>query len=386
MKTPLKILMMLHMPWNRNLGGSRVQIELADELIKMGHQVEKFAFEDAFPHFKGTAWETITRPAFATKANKFVQNYGHHFDIIDAHQGNLTLPKEKLKFKGLWVSRSVGLHELYYQFERSTVRHFSPSRLKVRLWNQLLRWRNYREVINCRKSFQYCDLINLPNATELDYLQDFAEKTVVFPFGLSQQRREALKAAIQPVSLRLSHPKVAFIGTWGYRKGSHDWGKIIREIRAEIPSVQFVFLGTGLSEEKVLQDLEMSPVSWLNVIPQYDSELLPKLLSDCTVGAFPSYLEGFGFAVLEKLAAGLPTVAYNVAGPKDILASLEKTSLVPVGDWQQFSQKIISIVQGDRGNYQELQEQGLELMEQFAWEKIAQDMLYLYQCRLEAMG
>lgn len=378
--------MMLHMPWNRNLGGSRVQIELADELMKLGHQVEKFAFEDAFPQFKGTAWETITRPDFAVKANKFIQSYGHHFDIIDAHQGNLTLPKEKLNFQGLWISRSVGLHELYFQFECAAARRFPPSRFKVRLWNQLLRWRNYREVMNCHKSFQYCDIINLPNATELDYLETFAEKTVVFPFGLSQERREVLKAAIQPVSLRLSHPKVAFIGTWGYRKGSQDWGGIIREIRAQIPSVEFVFLGTGLSEEKVLQDLEMSRVSWLKVIPQYESEQLPKLLGDCTVGAFPSYLEGFGFAVLEKLAAGLPTVAYNVAGPKDILASLQETSLVPVGDGQQFSQKIIEILQYDEGSYQELQRQGWELMEQFAWEKIARDMLYVYQCRLEAMG
>lgn len=42
-KQPLKILMMLHMPWERNLGGSRVQLELAEEFIKLGHEVEKAA-------------------------------------------------------------------------------------------------------------------------------------------------------------------------------------------------------------------------------------------------------------------------------------------------------------------------------------------------------
>jgi hypothetical protein len=49
MEYPLQILMILHMPWNRNLGGSHVQLELAEEFRKLGHKVEKFDLYDAFP-------------------------------------------------------------------------------------------------------------------------------------------------------------------------------------------------------------------------------------------------------------------------------------------------------------------------------------------------
>jgi len=44
-----RILMVIHTPWTPNLGGPRVQLELADELRAMGHEVEKFSYEDAFP-------------------------------------------------------------------------------------------------------------------------------------------------------------------------------------------------------------------------------------------------------------------------------------------------------------------------------------------------
>ena len=39
---------------------------------------------------------------------------------------------------------------------------------------------------------------------------------------------------------------------------------------------------------------------------RYQPDALPQLLSDCTVAAFPSYVEGFGLAVVEQLAAGIP--------------------------------------------------------------------------------
>ena len=64
---------------------------------------------------------------------------------------------------------------------------------------------------------------------------------------------------------------------------------------------------------------------------------------DCTVGAFPSYVEGFGLAVLEQLAAGLPTVAYNLPGPRDILKSTLPDLLVPCGDAEKFAATLCQV-------------------------------------------
>jgi len=77
MNKPLSILTILHMPWDRNLGGSRVQLELADEFQKMGHEVEKFDYCDAFPQAASSPLQTLTRPSFSAKAKTFVQANAH---------------------------------------------------------------------------------------------------------------------------------------------------------------------------------------------------------------------------------------------------------------------------------------------------------------------
>ena len=59
----------------------------------------------------------------------------------------------------------------------------------------------------------------------------------------------------------------------------------------------------------------------LSCRPTFEEADLPSLLADCAVALFPSYVEGFGLAVLEQLAAGLPTIAYDVPGPRQILDS-----------------------------------------------------------------
>ena len=53
--------------------------------------------------------------------------------------------------------------------------------------------------------------------------------------------------------------------------------------------------------------------------PSFAPDELPRLLADCSVGVFPSYYEGFGFGVLEMLAAALPVLAYRVPGPPMML-------------------------------------------------------------------
>jgi hypothetical protein len=74
MDRPLNILMVLHMPWNRNLGGARVQLELAEEFQALGHNVEKFDYYDAFSSSPVHLFLfDLIRPPFAQKAKHFVK-------------------------------------------------------------------------------------------------------------------------------------------------------------------------------------------------------------------------------------------------------------------------------------------------------------------------
>lgn len=373
--------MILHMPWDRNLGGPRVQLELADEFRKMGHHVEKFDINDAFTNTQSSRWSQFTRPSFSSKAKEFVRANGDRFDIIDAHQGNLPFTKEELKFKGLLVARSVGLYAFCEEYFKLEQKKWPQTRKGNPIANTLRSWRQMRERPYYLRSLETCDLINVPNKDEVAYAQEhwgLGDKCAVFPFGLSEKRQQAFTQAIQSTSICLNNKQVVFIGYWMQRKGSRDWPEILHRTKAKIPEVKFKFLGTGLSAEEVCQDLNLPPSDWIEIIPKYDSDELPSLLSGSTVGAFPSYMEGFGFAVLEKIACGLPTVAYDIPGPREMLKHVDPALMAPVGDVNAFVEKLVSILTLESANYEKLSQQCLEVAKKFSWPKIAPEQIQLY--------
>jgi glycosyltransferase involved in cell wall biosynthesis len=383
---PLSILMVLHMPWTRNLGGSRVQLELAEEYEKMGHKVEKFDFYDAYPETKkvnGTSKiAELLRPRFCFQARKFVQANAHRFDVIDAHQGNLPFSKQDLNFHGLLVTRTVGIYAFYESFDRVEESWFYQDfKVKFLLWKWLQKLRNKSGSDDCLISFKTSDLALLVNQDELAYAKNelkLGNKCKYHPHGLKSSRQLVLAKSAAYPSTRLANKTVVFIGSWSFRKGARDWGAIISLTKCKIPGAKFLFLGTGADEETVLKNLNLPKSDWIKIIPHYEPDSLPDLLESGTVGAFPSYIEGFPFAILEKLAAGLPTVAYDVPGSRETLRLVDESLLVRAGDTEAFAQKLVSLLILKDDAYSKLSQCCIEAVCQFSWDKIAKETINLY--------
>jgi glycosyltransferase involved in cell wall biosynthesis len=126
----------------------------------------------------------------------------------------------------------------------------------------------------------------------------------------------------------------------------------------------------------------MPPCDWIEIVPEYQPYKLPKLLTDSTVGAFPSYAEGFGLGLLEQLAAGIPTVAYAAPGPHFILQGGLSDLLVPIGNVEQFSAALIQILSADLVSYRKLIERCREAAGRFLWLTIAKETARLYETHL----
>ncbi len=246
---PLRILMVLHMPWDRNLGGPRVQMELADEFRSVGHIVEKFDILDAFPNGRRNLTRVLTPRAFAVRAREYVRRKADRFDIVDGHHGNLPYSKRELDFQGLLVARTGGFFPFYRDFDRYAKRRW-PEKARGKLVARPLRWwEGFRVAPTYRRSLETADLVFLQNAEEYQYVNDvwgLGKKCVVLPCGLSDERAEALAAARR----RTRHVReVTFIGYWNLRKGSADWAAIVARIRAVLPATRFAFLGTAFTAE-----------------------------------------------------------------------------------------------------------------------------------------
>jgi len=397
----LRILMIIHTRWSRDLGAPRVQLELAEELRALGHEVEKFSYEDAFPQAAGPRRQAgrfsgrlraylASNRSFAARAAAHVRTHGHRFDVVEAHQTDLPWPKRQLGFSGLLVARSVGLIPAYREFERAAATRWPEPPSTRQVVRKLLTYPGERRRLrDVGRSFDAADLINVSNADDLATVagpMGFGAKVVLFPFGLSEERRASFLATRASITDRLAARTVAFIGTWNHRKGTRDWPQIVERVLARMPEARFRFLGTGFDREYVMRDFSTALRPALEIVPEYRSDELPGRLADATVGAFPGYLEGFGFAVLEKLAAGLPTVAYDAPGPRDMMRRLDLPATVAAGDVRGFAELLIEILSLSPERYAERSADSTRAAAQFSWRAIAEETAATYRAAWERLG
>lgn len=382
----LRILSVLNLDWNRHLGAARVYIELSEQWRAAGHVVEHYSFSEAFPARHRSAREFVLRRlAFPHRVAAFVRANAGRFDVIDSLIGSLSAPKLRLGFPGLLVARSVGSHRLYDQFER-TIRTRWPrnddgSLIGRLFYSGLNRW----SMRVSDAAIAHADLVNVPNSEEAAFLKGHSgidRPVLVQPYGLHSEHRRALLSQAAPAADRLHMKTISFVGMWAPRKGSRVWGEIIRRLHEKIPDARFSFLGTMVNTNDVLRDVGAEFADQIDVVSEFSPDQLPQLLSNGAVGAFPSYVEGFGLAVLEQLAAGIPTVAFDQGGPRDILRPAMPELLVPTGDVESFANTLARILQLELREYERLGRLSVETVQRYSWSKIADETVQQYRLAL----
>ena len=362
------------------MGAARVWFELSEQWKKAGHEIDKFCLSDAFPKpTRSRALSAWRRAIFPLRAARYVRRNGRKYDVIDCLIGTLPFSKKSLRFNGLLVGRSIGLYLAYEEFIQFSRRRWPDQprgKFVGRLFYTFTSWLVLRTE---DRALVYCDLFNVPNAEEKRPLEKRSTApTIVLPYGLNEAGRAALAGAARPVSERLAKKEICFLGMWGVRKGSRDWPEIVRGIADSIPSARFAFLGTMTDEQNVFRDLRLSSNESIRCLGSYDPKELPQLIGGSAVGLFPSYIEGFGISVLEQLACGIPTIAYDVPGPRHIFNGNGPEFLVPAGNVKAMVDRALEILRMDEADYTALSTRCRQIAAQFRWEQIAADTIQEY--------
>ena len=126
-----------------------------------------------------------------------------------------------------------------------------------------------------------------------------------------------------------------FAGRLSIEKGVDEIPEIIEKIKNSISDIKIIFIGSG-PEEKNLKD-KMPDAIFLGWISH---EELPKFYSAADLLLLPSKFDTFSCVVLEAMSCGLPVVAYNTKGPKDIIE--DNVNGLLANNTDEISQKIIS--------------------------------------------
>lgn len=325
----------------KELGAPKVLLELIEGLRDLGHHCDVIG-----PAHIG-AGSVLTHEGaedYRRRLRDYLLAHAAEYDVVDYDHEYLPYPRADFPASPLMVARSVLLVQFMETIRLPQAKGLRALAARLLKSRRRARHRDAR-IAAADATVLAADLVNVANAhdrRELIRRGVSSERIAVIPYGISASRRAAFDGL--SVASPAFPPKLAFVGTFDYRKGGPDMPAIVRTVRAAFPEATFKFLGTaGLFQtaEQVYAFFPPQDRRAIQVVPRFPAEQLPELLRDCHVGFFPSYWEGFGFGVLEMLAAALPVVAYDAPGPPEMLPP---EYLCPSGDAMGLGRLIVALL------------------------------------------
>lgn len=172
-----------------------------------------------------------------------------------------------------------------------------------------------------------------------------AERLRVIPNGVDLSRfekyagAEARQAAARELRSEFSLPQetrvVVAVGRLEEQKGYPDlidaWAQLRRNSRPDIADSVLIIAGEGRQRPSLEAQIRQLGVSEHVRLPGHREDV-PKFLAGADLLAFSSHYEGFGLALVEAMAAGLPVVATAVDSVPEVAGDCPAARLVPARD------------------------------------------------------
>lgn len=161
-------------------------------------------------------------------------------------------------------------------------------------------------------------------------------------------------------------PVVLYVGRVSLEKGVDELPEIYRKIQTQLKKVRLVIVGKGPALQQLLNEIpDAIHIEWVN------QEKLAQIYSAADLLLLPSRFDTFCNVVLEALSCGLPVIAYNNKGPKDIIENNRCGFLVE--SKQEMAEKAIAYLQSN--TQEQLKRAALQRTRNYDAENIISDLL-----------
>ncbi|MDB5179799.1 MAG: hypothetical protein JWN12_431 [Candidatus Saccharibacteria bacterium] len=172
---------------------------------------------------------------------------------------------------------------------------------------------------------------------------------------------------------------VAVLGRIAPVKGIFDMVKIWKKVHAELPDVRLAWIGGGgdtYKNQLTSMLIENSLTDSFSLTGFVDKDIAYSILKSAELFLCPDHENGWGLAVCEAMASGLPVVSYDL----DIFGSVYKKGFrtAPLYDTEGFANIIIELLKSE-GKRKQLASEATKQAEQFDHQQVITDLVgYLY--------
>src|SRR5690606_28896073 len=150
------------------------------------------------------------------------------------------------------------------------------------------------------------------------------------------------------------------------------------------PALRLVVVGEGRRRPRYERWVERMGISGVQFEGYVPNESLPAYYQHASVFCAPNTgNESFGMVLLEAMAAGCPVVASHIEGFNDVVSDGVDGLLVTPHDPRGLADAIDQVL-GDSALAARLVDAGRERAQEYAWERVVDRVLALYQSLLNA--
>lgn len=166
-----------------------------------------------------------------------------------------------------------------------------------------------------------------------------------------------------------------FLGRLSHSKGIFDLLEIWKKVCDEFPRARLAIIGGGSEETKNILSKKISNCGLkenIDLLGFLENKKAYPILKSGKVFLFPSHEEGWGIAVAEAMACGLPVVSWDLPVYKEIFD--DRTTQIKENDIDLFSNKILELLKNDAMR-KKVGEDGKEFIKKYSWDSVAKKEL-----------
>lgn len=162
-----------------------------------------------------------------------------------------------------------------------------------------------------------------------------------FDVSHKEEYAEEIKAKY---GIKEEEPVIGFVGRLGREKGCHELFRAFQQVKKEFPKAKLLFVGPIEKEETIEPEMLQYFRTCDDIIKTGRVSHVEKYTSAMDIFVLPSYREGFGMGVVEASAMQVPVVVTKYPGPSSAMEDGISGYSVPVGDVEQLTNIILSLL------------------------------------------
>ncbi|OGI16475.1 MAG: hypothetical protein A3J63_01335 [Candidatus Moranbacteria bacterium RIFCSPHIGHO2_02_FULL_40_12b] len=163
------------------------------------------------------------------------------------------------------------------------------------------------------------------------------------------------------------------------RKGIKYLIEAVSKLVANSSDVKLEIIGEGdekVNLENLVKELQLEKfVTFLGLV---DHKKLPELYRQADIFVLPSLNEGMSNTILEAIASGLPIIATDTGGTKELVREGENGYIVQMKNSDDIAEKIKLLING-KNLRENMSQKSREIAEQMSWKKSAKQYFDFYK-------